>query len=209
MALVIALSAYTAAYVLTLLLSWSWLSSTYRYAAPLFANSIVASNIALLVHILSALPCLVIGPLLFIQAIRLRYLNVHRWLGRCYVFTVFISAPVGFSLAAVNQFGWISRAGFMTLATVWFVTTFIGYRRIRATDIIGHRRWMIRSYAISIAVISVRFLDVPDGISRETWYPIMTWVCWVPNALIAEADLKITDHNGKIALPRRYRPSSN
>ena len=206
--LVIALSIYTATYIFKVVFSWSWFSGSYRYATTLFDNSVVSSNVALLIHIVTALPCLLIGPILFVQAIRRHHLNVHRVLGRCYVFTVFISAPIGFALAAVNQFGWVSRAGFMSLAAVWFLTTFVGFRRIRARDVVSHRRWMIRSYAISIAVISVRFLDAPEGISRETWYPIMTWACWIPNILIAQAYLRITDPNGRFMWLNQHRFST-
>ena len=120
-----------------------------------------------------------------------------------YVVTVLLSAGAGFLLASANLFGPVARSGFMTLAAVWFTTTFVAYRKIRAHDWIAHRRWMIRSYAISLAVVTVRFMGTPEGMTREEWYPIMTWLCWVPNAVLGEIYARITDPFGNLSLPFR------
>lgn len=48
---------------------------------------------------------------------------------------------------------------------------------------------MIRSYALILAAVALRF-QIPgaiiSGIGFTTAYPVIAWACWVPNALVAE-----------------------
>lgn len=162
-----------------------------------------ADNGLLLVHIVTAIPCLALGPFLMLPRFRLRFPRIHRWMGKVYIAGVLVSAVLGFTLASGNEHGLAAKLGFMSLATVWFVTTFNAYRRIRAGDLPAHRRWMLRSYAISLAVVTVRLLGrTPAGFTRDEWYPIMTWACWVPNFVLAEIYVRVTDGKGRFALWR-------
>ena len=52
-----------------------------------------------------------------------------------------------------------------------------------------HRRWMIRSYALTAAAITLRlYLPLLShlGIPFDMSYPVVAWLCWVPNLLFAE-----------------------
>jgi hypothetical protein len=48
---------------------------------------------------------------------------------------------------------------------------------------------MIRSYALTLAAMMLR-LYVPSavvaGIPFESAYPLISWLCWVPNLIVAE-----------------------
>jgi len=209
-AIIVALSVYTLFYIAFVLAPPDLFLNDVRHGAPLFPDSPLLCNLVLVLHILTGCPCVILGPFLFVPWLRNHCRALHRGMGKVYVVTVLFSAVAGFAMASVNLFGIVSRAGFMTLAVTWFSTTWIAYRKIRGGNWIAHRRWMIRSYAISIAVITVRFLAKPEGMSLQTWYPIMTWLCWVPNAMIAEIYVRITDEHGDLAYRNRTpRPRSN
>ena len=48
---------------------------------------------------------------------------------------------------------------------------------------------MIRSFALTFAAVTLR-LYIPAsqmaGIPFDTAYPVIAWLCWVPNLLVAE-----------------------
>ncbi|MEO0730301.1 MAG: DUF2306 domain-containing protein, partial [Pseudomonadota bacterium] len=80
-------------------------------------------------------------------------------------------------------------------------------------DFVSHRRWMIRSFAVTLAVVSIRpmFIFAPmTGLPHEVWYPALTWLCWVPNLLIGELYLRATMFTGRLSAlrPRRARTAS-
>jgi thiol-disulfide isomerase/thioredoxin len=73
------------------------------------------------------------------------------------------------------------------------VATGLAVRFILRGDAIRHRRWMIRSFALTSAAIALRMylplsfaLHVPFSIG----YPAIAWLCWIPNALAAEVYLR-------------------
>ena len=207
---ILCLVAYTTLLVVGYVLHTPLLANR-RIAAPVVPGLYRFNNIILLAHILTALPALLIGPWQFLPSFRRRWIVLHRIMGKVYVLTILCSSVLGFGLASANRMGYVARAGFMTLAVFWFFTTWRAYVTIRRVDIGAHRRWMLRSYALTLATVTVRFMHAPFGLSHEVWYPIMTWVCWVPNLLVAEFYIQITDDYGRLHRLSRWfsvlRPS--
>ena len=81
----------------------------------------------------------------------------HRRLGRLYVFGgVLPAGVVGLAIGAVTPFGPVLRASDVLLALVWLAVTVAGLRAARAGAIVEHRRWMIRSVALTLSVITNR-----------------------------------------------------
>ena len=75
------------------------------------------------------------------------------------------------------------------LAITWLITTAMAYLRVRQGDIVRHRMWMVRSYALTLAAVTLRiYLPITQikGIPFESAYPVIAWMCWVPNLLLAE-----------------------
>jgi len=103
--------------------------------------------------------------------------------------------------AIANVHGPIAKFGFGFLGIGWFTTTWFAYTSARAKNILSHRRWMIRSYALTLAVVSIRPLFSMEpvlGISTENWYLMATWACWVPNLIMAEIYIRATQPTGKL-----------
>lgn len=127
--------------------------------------------------------------------LRVRFLGLHRWAGRLYVAGVVVGGVSGLFMALESSSGMGTRAGFAALAVCWLMTTFLAYRHIRAGDVAAHRRWMIRSFALTFAAVTLRlYLPVSQiaGIPFPVAYAAIAWLCWVPNLLVAEWIVRAT-----------------
>jgi len=132
---------------------------------------------------------LIVGALQFSAALRRRRPRLHRWLGRIYVGGVLAGATAGFYLAFFAFGGIVARLGFGLLAVGWFVTTLLAFVHIRRRQVLEHQRWMTRSYALCLAAVTLRVylpLFAMAGIPFESAYPVIAWLSWVPNLLVAE-----------------------
>ncbi len=113
----------------------------------------------------------------------------HRWAGRLYVVCCLVSALAAFVVAFTTEGGPVAAAGFVSLAVLWFATTLLAYLRVRSRQYAAHRRWMIRSYALTCAAITLRILlpaGTAAGLGFMASYAIAAWGCWTINLLIAE-----------------------
>jgi uncharacterized membrane protein len=125
----------------------------------------------------------------FLRKFRNRNLSFHRTLGKVYLIAVAISGLCGLYIAFFATGGLVSSLGFGGLALAWLFTTSSAYRSIRASEIDSHERWMTRSYALTFAAVTLRIwlpLSQISGIDFMVAYPIISWLCWVPNLLVAE-----------------------
>jgi len=132
---------------------------------------------------------LALGAFQLNAALRARRLRWHRIVGRIYVISVLLGGISGLRLAIASQGGMIAHAGFAALACAWLFTTTRGFLRIRAGDDIDHRAWMIRSYSLTFAAVTLRIylpLSLAAGVPFDIAYPAIAWLCWVPNIIVAE-----------------------
>ena len=117
---------------------------------------VIADRGLLIPHTLAGIFALLIGPINFSSRFRLRYLKFHRVLGRIYVASVFIGAATGVALAA-------GRPGFPGTcgqAAAWIVCTTAAFITARNRQIVQHRQWMARSYAVTFTFVYSRVLNL-------------------------------------------------
>jgi uncharacterized membrane protein len=149
----------------------------------------IANTGFLLMHIIGSMLAILIGPFQFIPRIRTgRMLNLHRWLGRIYLLGVLIGGIGGLYMAQLAYGGVISRLGFSSLALLWLISGFMAYKVIRNKQLETHRKWMTISYALTFAGVTLRLWQIVFGMSGLdflTGYLIVSWLCWVPNLLMA------------------------
>ena len=85
--------------------------------------------------------------------------------------------------------GPIATGGFASLAVVWIITNVQGWRMARERRFEAHRAWMIRSFALTFAAVTLRlylpFLPLA-GIQFVDGYRAISYLCWIPNLLLAE-----------------------
>jgi len=156
---------------------------------PFLRERFLVVPFAVIMHLAGSAVALAVGPFQLNARLRARFLAAHRWMGRSYVIGVLIGGVGGFILATRAQFGLPSSTGFGLLAIVWLASTLTAYRQIRARNQPAHRRWMIRSYALTFAAVMLRIylpLSQVYGIPFEPAYQTIAWLCWVPNLIVAE-----------------------
>lgn len=126
----------------------------------------------------------------FYKTLRRKRPTLHRALGKIYVIAVLLSGLAGLGIAFFATGGIIPSLGFAGLALLWLYTTSKAYTSIKKTDIDAHQRWMIRSYALCFAAVTLRlYLPLFTGILNIEFilsYKFIAWLCWVPNIIVAE-----------------------
>jgi hypothetical protein len=140
-------------------------------------------------HMAGGAIALLLGPLQLNARIRSRWLAVHRMTGRIYLGAVVVGGVGALALAPRSTGGLVTHIGFGMLGVLWLTSTIMAYLRIRAGDKAAHRRWMIRSYALTLAAVTLRIylpLSLAGGIPFVEAYQAISWFCWVPNIVVAE-----------------------
>jgi len=117
---------------------------------------VIADRHLLIPHTISGTLALLIGPINFSSRIRQRHLQLHRVLGRIYVVSVFVGSFTGIALAA----GRPGLPGTSMQAAAWMVCTTAALITARNRQIIQHRQWMARSYAVTFTFVSSRVLNL-------------------------------------------------
>lgn len=154
----------------------------------------------LFVHVAGAVVALVLGSFQFLPALRRGAIPPHRWIGRLYVMGCLVGGAAGLVLAPGSSAGPIASTGFGSLAIVWIAVTLLGWRAVLQGRFAVHRRWMIRSWALTLAAVTLRLylplvmvLDLPF----LPWYRAISFLAWVPNLVVAELWLRRTGARGQ------------
>jgi uncharacterized membrane protein len=112
-------------------------------------------------HIAAGVLALLCGPPQFSSRLRSRSPKFHRVLGRIYVISVLIAAPLAIILAYHRNTPHTIPYFFLASslqASTWIVTTVAAFLTARNRQIQQHRQWMVRSYAVTFTFIGVRVL---------------------------------------------------
>lgn len=152
------------------------------------ANSFLAP-IGLRLHIVGAGVALVLGPWQFVRGLRRRLPVAHRVIGRLCVAGVLVGGVAGGAIALGTTGGLVAGFGFLGLAVAWVATTAVALLKIRQRDVAAHQRWMLRSFALTFAAVTLRlYLGVTGaaGADYETAYAVIAWVSWIPNLVVIE-----------------------
>ncbi len=167
-------------------------SSAYIYA-PLSEVRLKPDDgeaLAFRLHGLGGILALVFGPLQFIGYLRRNHAIVHHWIGGLYVVAVAIGAT-GAVIMAANPIGNEANSfAFYMLAALWVLSTAQGFRFALQRNFTEHKKWMLRSYALTFAAVTLRFgigglifgLSFPEAAA----YTVVAWASWTINLIILE-----------------------
>lgn len=132
------------------------LSSPRNPAADLDAH-FASERMLVLTHILPAMLFMILGPLQFARGLRSHYPQMHRWSGRIFLAA---SAAVGISglgLAYGKTIGGMDeKAAIVLFGTFFLISLGRALRHALRREFGQHREWMIRGYAIGLAVATIR-----------------------------------------------------
>jgi hypothetical protein len=115
----------------------------------------------------------------------------HRRLGIFYILSILLlAAPSGLVLAMYANGGLAARVGFSLQSIIWWLFTLAAWHEIRQHRYKTHIEWMLRSYAITMAAMSLRtesyLMHYWLGTKPIETYLTVTWLSWVGNWLLAE-----------------------
>ncbi len=159
-------------------------------------------KVAFFAHVFAAIVSLAAGFTQFSERLRRRYPKMHRWSGWIYAINVlFVAGPSGLVIGLYANGGWSSQLAFCLLAVLWMVFTGLALSSILRRDVAAHRRWMIRSFALTLSAITLRawkFVLVAAFEPRPMdVYRIVAWLGWVLNLLVAEWWIRRSGNRGK------------
>ena len=146
---------------------------------------------AFYVHIVSSWWVMGIGIFQFIPYFLKKYPHLHRGLGKIYVFSVLLlTAPSGLVLAWYANGGLPAKVGFSLQCIVWWLCTWVAWREIIRQHWQKHVEWMLRSYAVTLAALSLRVGSYGMVYLFHTkpieTYLTVTWLSWTGNLVITE-----------------------
>lgn len=171
------------------LVSYRFLALGLDVAFSDMPGQLANRRLAFLLHVSAAPLALVTGGLQLLPRLRSKYPALHRWTGRTYGVAVLVAGLSGLIVANGAAGGVSARLGFGLLSALWLVTTFQGVRYARVRRFADHRRWMIRSFALTFAAVTLR-LYLPfffvNGFSYTQASVFVAWMCWVPNLIAVE-----------------------
>jgi uncharacterized membrane protein len=179
---------------------WPYFDFEYAYSfLGTKSDEVLASSVymkAFYVHISSSVLAIFVGVFQFSSYLYHQKPNFHRLLGKIYVFSILIlAAPSGLMISIHANGGLSSKVGFVIQSVLWFLTTLLALISIKKGDFQAHIKWTIRSYALTIAAMSLRTESYLMMYFLETrpieTYATVTWLSWVGNLIVAEILIEI------------------
>lgn len=163
-------------------------------ALPIARSPVIVARmrtvpLPVILHLIGGSLAIMLGALQLNRRIRRHHLAVHRWLGRCYCISVLVGGGAGLTLATMADGGLPASMGFGMLGVLWIGSTVTAYIFIRRRRIDLHRAWMLRSYGLTFAAVTLRIwlpLSQVAGLPFLPSYQAIAWLCWVPNLVVVE-----------------------
>ncbi len=167
----------------------------------------VTMPVPILMHIYGGVPYLVLGAFQFMPSLRGR--SWHRIMGR-----LLIPCGLGVGISGVwmtlrNDLapidGPLLNVFRLIVGSLMIAAMVLGYLAIRRRDILTHRAWMMRGYAVAMGAGTQAAFFIPwvaaFGEPGETVHALILGAAWVVNLAVAETFIR--------RLNRRAVPSSN
>ncbi|WP_462409879.1 DUF2306 domain-containing protein [Neobacillus sp. Marseille-QA0830] len=150
--------------------------------------------VVLYTHIIAGSIAFVIGPFQFLKRPVGKIASRHRKWGYVYVLSILLAGLAGIYLCVFATGGTVSGLGFFMLDVLWLSTTGMAVVKVKQKKFASHRRWMIRSYAVTLAFVTFRLYLLPFtlvlGLNIENGIRLASWLAWITNLLIVEVYFK-------------------
>ena len=154
-------------------------------------------------HGIPAALALVLGAFQFSSRLRQRHLQVHRVMGRIYVASVVIGAPVAVVVALKLPIPSLFMAALFQ-AGGWIIATATALYCVRTGKIQQHKEWMMRGYPFAMAFVVNRVILAIPAVQGMGVFGVITVVwssnavaCFLPSYVIAWQALAASNKTGK------------
>jgi len=142
------------------------------------------------IHIFAGGVCITTALIQFSRYILKKSKAIHRLSGKIYVFVVlFLGAPTGLYMSFFAKGSFWERILFMFMAGTWFITTLYGFTTIHKRNVLAHKIWMMRSYAMAMTAVTFRVYHIVFylvGWGHLENYEVSLWISVAGNMLFAE-----------------------
>jgi hypothetical protein len=170
-------------------------ASRYLWAAPAdYAFGAQRATYArnggvMMTHIAAGIVALIAGGVQFLPWLR-RSRRLHRVVGTIYVTAVAVGGLAGLRASVFVYGGFSNTLAFGLMSAAWLLATGLALRAIVRGRRTTHGRWMRRSYAITLAAVTLRIelglLIFAGGLSFAQAYLVVPWTSWLVNLLVLE-----------------------
>lgn len=174
---------------------WPWQDDTGFLILKQDVVHVPLWRLAFQLHVATSCLVLLAGFTQFWPWLRRTSPHWHRRFGYLYVVGVLgLAAPTGLVLALYASGGWTTQLCFVLLGVAWVGCTVLALRRAQQRQWQAHQAWMIRSYALTLAALSLRTWKLGlyeiapywDWLTPRHIYQLEAWLGWLVNLLIAE-----------------------
>jgi uncharacterized membrane protein len=148
-------------------------------------------------HILPGALFMILGPLQFVRRIRAPHLQFHRWSGRVFVMASIVIGVSGLVMGILMPIGGVSETAATTFFSLLFLYAVVrAFLEIRRGRIAQHREWMLRTFAVGLAIATIRpivalFFTLTDLSPRE-FFGIAFWLGFGAHLIAAEIWIRYT-----------------
>jgi uncharacterized membrane protein len=157
-------------------------------------------------HVILGGVYLTLAPFQFVKGIRSRHLTYHRWTGRLLVaIGVVVGVTALFMGLVIPKAGWPERVVIGFFGGLFAIALVKGFLHVRAGRVALHREWMIRAFAVGLAIATARLIFFPallittadptDGLFG-TLLVVALAVAFVLNTSAAELWIRATRRSG-------------
>jgi len=149
------------------------------------------------IHIFSSPVIILSGLFQFSRKMIRNHPKWHRRLGKIYlVFVLFISGPSALIMSFYANGNLPTKISFVLLSSCWIMVTYLGYFFIRRGNRIKHGNFLLRSYALTLSAITLRFYAYLMDLGGINLHPVdaymlLSWISWVPNLAIVEIMIRL------------------
>lgn len=157
-----------------------------------------SATVGIGIHFAAGGIILILGCIQLIDSIRVKYIALHRWLGRIYIVASLLTAIGGLLFIFVKGTigGLIMDIGFVGYGVGMLIAAIETYRHARRKRFDQHRAWAIRLFALAIGSWLYRmdygfWFLFTDGIGHTSDFHgpfdyFMDFFFYLPNLLVAE-----------------------
>jgi uncharacterized membrane protein len=156
-----------------------------------FGDTLINNRLWFYIHIGGGTLVLLLGPLQFWKTFRLKYINLHRTLGKIYIIASLVAIICLVRLIADGACI-ACKTSQITVTSLWFLSTIAAWWTIKRKNIKAHRQFMSRSYLFAFYFVLVRIIDMLGenifaSVKKDsTWYANTDWLAWTIPLLLLE-----------------------
>jgi predicted membrane protein DUF2306 len=149
------------------------------------------------IHMIPGVIFLVLGPIQFNKNIRARYINFHRWSGRIFIGAGYIIGISAFIMSFKMAIGGLNETAATVLFDIFFLVALTkALLYILKKNTVLHREWMLRAFAIGLAIATVRpimaFFFAFSGLPPQVFFGTAFWIGFTLHMIAAEVWINYT-----------------